>query len=687
MAPPRKPKVGIQRPQPKPAGKPKEKPEKPKGIHKQDVTYMHALKGTPPKKPQKDDTERLKKPQKDDTERPKKTTQEENSDYTQGTEWTHLPPKHLTRSDTQRKDIERVMPKLEELIQKKTKSPTKKLPQWLIHKFQTLQAHVTETDRQDLNVKETHTQMKFIAKNIGHLELFHENRNNKTTPPRKSTHDKTPSKNPSPTASSRDELKQNQDSTNFELEMTAEEYDLESLGQETDTSDMPDLQHGDSSDDSSEDLLAATQDEVTQDNEKVRKAKNDDDKELAEHSSDDTDGARFDIVFEEPQLEHDDEHMFALDTDNITDGELASATTRNIDEQIQNAEQLLDKEVREIEEIHLHTPKMQRTELYEDDDMEQLASQAIQSQWEEKREEMDIAWHERREELELEWNEKREAMELEYKESLEDQTGIQASLVAHETEQIRREFTEMKNGIATSKRTLDEILTQNAILKRNMDNKNRQIVQLQTTTAEIQALKNEMKQEATNLRILKVETREETNKLKRTMQEAEEVQRKVENNVQSMQRNVENNVKSTVQVTIQKIVDTKMAEVEKAIHNTLLKRGKAISHEAKIQVQEQYDNQTRTLTATLNQKTDEIFIEAAALLDQAVLRIGDEMDSAITDFQNTLSEPTEKQRYGERLQKQVMYELRPQITELQEDLVKEVVQDIARASKNAQDDL
>jgi hypothetical protein len=72
--------------------------------------------------------------------------------------------------------------------------------------------------------------------------------------------------------------------------------------------------------------------------------------------------------------------------------------------------------------------------------MELLASQAIQNQWNEKQEELDIEWNEKREEMEVEWNEKCEAMEIEYKEALENQASIQMSMIAHETENIRQAF-------------------------------------------------------------------------------------------------------------------------------------------------------------------------------------------------------------------------------------------------------
>jgi hypothetical protein len=373
----------------------------------------------------------------------KRTTDEANETPEALSDWKQVRPKNLTRSDSQRNDIERLMPRLEELIQKKTKSPTKKFPQWVVHKFHTLQAHVADTDRKKLDVKETHNQMKSIAKTIGHLELFDDIKRKNTT------HGKALQTNPSPSESSKDEFDKNQDPQDFELESKTdlddnEDYDLES--QETDISDMPDLDHSIGDDALSTDLLTPTQDDVSTDQLSSTRTSAPKDIDTATNEADskenDDDKASDKTTPESQTLEKHQPFTF----DNAQDDNLTSGGT--IDEQIQRAEQILDKEVKEIQAIPKTT---QQKATYEDDEMTQLASQAIQNQWEQTREEMDNEWNSRRKELEINWNEKRATMEQAYKDTLNDQTSIHVSIVAHETEQIRKEFIEMKNGIAASK--------------------------------------------------------------------------------------------------------------------------------------------------------------------------------------------------------------------------------------------
>jgi Asp-tRNA(Asn)/Glu-tRNA(Gln) amidotransferase A subunit family amidase len=55
--------------------------------------------------------------------------------------------------------------------------------------------------------------------------------------------------------------------------------------------------------------------------------------------------------------------------------------TGKIEEQMQQAEELLDREVQEIEAINLHALKMPRHDSYEECDFEVQAAQAIQNQW------------------------------------------------------------------------------------------------------------------------------------------------------------------------------------------------------------------------------------------------------------------------------------------------------------------
>jgi hypothetical protein len=55
-----------------------------------------------------------------------------------------------------------------------------------------LKEHIEETDDKELKIKETHAQMKVMAKTLGHMELFTES--NKKLTPQKELIRKTPSK-------------------------------------------------------------------------------------------------------------------------------------------------------------------------------------------------------------------------------------------------------------------------------------------------------------------------------------------------------------------------------------------------------------------------------------------------------------------------------------------------------------
>jgi hypothetical protein len=69
------------------------------------------------------------------------------------------------------------------------------------------------------------------------------------------------------------------------------------------------------------------------------------------------------------------------------------------------------------------------------------------------------------------------------------------------------------------------------------------------------------------------------------------------------------------------------------------------------------------------------------------MQIGEEMDSAIDELRELLSHPQEKNRQIERIGNKVMSEIRPQIDELQAELLREVHTEIGTAFENVQDDL
>jgi hypothetical protein len=305
------------------------------------------------------------------------------------------------------------------------------------------------------------------------------------------------------------------------------------------------------------------------------------------------------------------------DDTNLDDNDFEQ-TNQHMNERFKNTERLLDKEVHDIKAINLHTPKIQSNEMqYDEDDMlELMAAQAINNQWQEKREE-----------FEIEWDEKREAMEAEYKETIEAQTSLQTSLVAYETENIREQFKTMQQDIAQARQTLQDISNQNATLKKNTDNKSRQIGHLHTAIGEIKVLKESLKQDTDTLDTLKTTTKNVIDKLKQTTQAAERTQ-----------RNITSQVTKAVHETIQGIVNNKMVQVEEAIRHSLLQKGRNIVQQAKTSMQKQQMETTKELEARIADKSNDTYHEAASLLEQAVMRIGEEMDSAI-DFRNTLAQP------------------------------------------------
>jgi hypothetical protein len=134
-----------------------------------------------------------------------------------------------------------------------------------------------------------------------------------------------------------------------------------------------------------------------------------------------------------------------------------------------------------------------------------------------------------------------------------------------------------------------------------------------------------------------------------------------------------------------------MIQIEKAIHNTILAKGKIITRQAKATILERHEALTQKLMqhmdAQLADKTNDNFQEAETLLDQTVMRIGEEMDIAISDFRSTLHDPDKRSKYNDRLQRQVMNEIRPKIAELQDQMLRKVTTNIETAVQDAQDDL
>jgi hypothetical protein len=106
---------------------------------------------------------------------------------------------------------------------------------------------------------------------------------------------------------------------------------------------------------------------------------------------------------------------------------------------MQKAEKLLDKEVQEVKEIHLHTTKMPH-DSYDESDFESLAAQAIQTQMRIQNDEMTNAWKARQDTMESAWNDQRKAMETHYKAALDEHASNPVSIIAHKTASAQLEL-------------------------------------------------------------------------------------------------------------------------------------------------------------------------------------------------------------------------------------------------------
>ena len=428
MAPPRKPKIGLQRPEPKPAGKPKEKPK----------TTEERNKTTPTSTIQdlKNRIQEHREISKPDT---LITTEKDE-------EWRTVPTatRHSLRSDTQRKDVQRIMPQLESIINKNKKANMTKIEQWQITKFRDLKEKMETTEPAQSKVKDIYFQMRTIARNIGYGTLFD---HKKTPTPKKTPNSKRITKETQLTQNSlNDEFEENQDEDE-------DAFDMDSSSIEEQEETMPELHYDDEKEEESNEQDDSEDGDNSTPGLALRQSENNstgsidllaDKQDFDDDATEDTEGAKFIIKFEQTQkslneLQDDRTDMLMLtqteaedkktgqENEETTNEETEKAdetSTKRIENQMKKAEQLLDKEVQEIEDINLHTPKVHRYDPYEEYDFETLAEQAIQNRLNERSTEMETEWKEKRTVTENKWNQKRQAIERQARESLEEQAGI-----------------------------------------------------------------------------------------------------------------------------------------------------------------------------------------------------------------------------------------------------------------------
>jgi hypothetical protein len=465
----RKPKVGLQRPPAKPLVKPKAKSidqqelnkdrnaDNPKNITAEDhkninITHENSMDIT-------QETSTKHKP-------PSTTNDKEE-------EWQRVSPKYLTRSDTQRKDIARIMPKIDAIIHKKIKSTTDKIPQWQITKFRTLKNHIETTNPSQLKVKDIYSQMRTIAKNIGQSALF-----DRKPIPRKTTKRTTHATQFTP-ESLNDEFDENRAKDDFDMDsLPTEQEPMPDLHYDTTEEDDLDKEY---SENSSIDLLGSQNDfddDATETNEtrplpqtKIGKIGNRDQTDFDDEAIKTNEtrlppqtkigkiGDRKQTkISNRRQTYQDTIQNEAAKSDKITqrDDDILDETTKHIEDQLQTAQRLLDKEVQEIENMHLHTPKTHRTESYDKYDFEGLAAQAIHNQLAAKQEEMAATWQAQRDEMENTWIHNRADMERQYKNA----------------------FHVIEQDITNAKQTLEDIRSQNEALQQKVNAKTQQLGQL-----------------------------------------------------------------------------------------------------------------------------------------------------------------------------------------------------------------
>ena len=633
MGTPRKPTNGLERSTGTLAGTPRDEPkEKPKRITTTDDTKAtHSDR----KNPKTDTTDEKTHP----------TTLSANANeqdvWHTVTGPTH---EHTLRSDTQRKDILRLLPQMDMLIRKNKKANGKKIEQWIATKFKDLKQKINASDPNNLKPKDAYVQLRTVARNIGFGTLFE---TKKQPTPRKAANNKTKDNHLPPAAS----LK-----TAFEIE--EKEFDLDS-----DISDVPDLDLSEEDDDDkSPPLLLARRNDESSSGSSIDLLA--DQKDLETDESDYTEGATF-IIKSKVQLKNDDQTEDNKEEEE-EEYEETDETTVRIEKERKKAENILDKE---IEEIHLHTPNVRRTDSYEIFDFEMHAAIAIQNQMEERGAEMEIEWEAKRNRTDIEWDLKRKAMEQQCKETIEEQASLQVSIIEYETESARKEVQKMQQELSTANQALDEIRTQNL-------QKSKQNGQLQAIVADFQKLKKELKEESDNMERAKMETRKETAKINEAWHAA-----------RKMRQHLQEDVESTVQNNIQDIIDRKMPKIEQAIHQSLQKRGKTITEQAKRDIKEQIESQTQTLETMIDQKIEVAFYEGSTLLDQAVLKIGEEMEKATKEFREDLFTSDEMEKQIARLQRKSILEIRPLVEELHENLAAETRKAIKTTVREATDDI
>jgi hypothetical protein len=618
----RKPKVGIQRPQEKQAGMPKAKHKV-----KPNITYLDALHGD--KKQAPEDQRSPHKPENVNDEGWKLAT-------------TKVPEKHLTRSDTAKKEIDRIMPKLTEIIRRNEQANTDKIHPTQFAKFRELQTQIATHRNKPVHqrkLQDTYYKLKMIANSIGYSELSDPQGLASLTRTRKE-------KSHKPTVGTDEDII------------------------------MPELEYGDP--ETEYDNYSSSEDEKEADEAPAllaRTSESDDD------SSTTTFGARFVIGLERTQNSIDDHpevhdmmnrnvltQLDSSDDEAYKDKDQNDIPEiRNLARDMKEAGLRIEKEIEEIsnipDSIQLHTPHVKGTDTpnapYAEYDLEGLVAQAISKQMDEKQKEMETAW-----------DKKRKESEHEHKETLEAQTSVQMSIVTHETDKMRKELEILTKSIITARGALNSIHEDIHLLKTTYEHRHQELEQLQVTLAEVQESKLELKQEKESLRDMIQEARQ-------------------------MKLDLATETRTTARATIQTVVDTQTARAEKAIIQTMKKRTQTIVTDAKkgmtIELADKLARELKAKRRTLNDEittvTDDAFNTAASLLDQAVMQIGNEMESAVTEFRNTLAEPHEKARFMDRIQQRTLRDLKPKVADIQDDIIKEVTREIERTVKSAQEDM
>jgi hypothetical protein len=307
-----------------------------------------------------------------------------------------------------------------------------------------------------------------------------------------------------------------------------------------------------------------------------------------------------------------------------------SDASQRIEKERKRAEGILDQETAACK--LLFTPKVQhpKEDPHENYELDNLAAEAVQTQLNERGEENEREWVIQRTNMEEMWERKRKAIERQHGEKAEDDTALHVSQITHQMDEAQQECEKLQWD------------TDQAIQKQKA-NHSKQMEELHDTIEEATRLREVMTLATKNLKQLKEDTRAEREQL---MMTADDARRQSQNLRGTIEANIQDTLQRAADTKLHAVVDTKMSKVEKEIHRMLQKRGRdlavEVKHEPKMQTEDMVVALEERITRKSEEtslKADETFDMATQILDNAVMQIGEEMNTAVLEVKATLNDP------------------------------------------------